>query len=130
MTNDDERGDQGPGVKNAENFMTSYVNKYPLFTMRAWPVARSIFDAPSLCERSERADNKLDKPLILTVFFLLECVRIGYHLSDIVRPSFARRSAKQIAIDLKSREGARGVRGITADRDLYVEWKMAVHLTR
>ena len=27
------------------------------FTMRAWPVARSIFDA----ERSERADNKLDK---------------------------------------------------------------------
>ena len=32
-------------------------------TMRAWPVARSIFDAPlvsSLCERSERADNKLD----------------------------------------------------------------------
>ena len=30
-------------------------------TMRAWPVARSIFDAPSLCERSERADNKLDK---------------------------------------------------------------------
>ena len=29
--------------------------------MRAWPVARSIFDAP-LCERSERADNKLDKP--------------------------------------------------------------------
>ena len=33
------------------------------FTMRAWPVARSIFDAPlraSLCERSERADNKLD----------------------------------------------------------------------
>ena len=28
--------------------------------MRAWPVARSIFDAP-LCERSERADNKLDK---------------------------------------------------------------------
>ena len=26
-------------------------------TMRAWPVARSI----SLCERSERADNKLDK---------------------------------------------------------------------
>ena len=29
-------------------------------TMRAWPVARSIFDAP-LCERSERADNKLDK---------------------------------------------------------------------
>ena len=30
-------------------------------TMRAWPVARS-FDAPSmLCERSERADNKLDK---------------------------------------------------------------------
>ena len=29
------------------------------FTMRAWPVARSIFDAP--LERSERADNKLDK---------------------------------------------------------------------
>ena len=29
------------------------------FTMRAWPVARSIFDAP-LCEGSERADNKLD----------------------------------------------------------------------
>ena len=29
-------------------------------TMLAWPVARSIFDAP-LCERSERADNKLDK---------------------------------------------------------------------
>ena len=28
-------------------------------TMRAWPVARSIFDAP-LCERSERGDNKLD----------------------------------------------------------------------
>ena len=28
-------------------------------TMRAWPVARSIFDAP-LGERSERADNKLD----------------------------------------------------------------------
>ena len=28
--------------------------------MRAWPVARSIFDAP-LCERSERGDNKLDK---------------------------------------------------------------------
>ena len=28
--------------------------------MRAWPVARSIFDAP-LCERSERADNRLDK---------------------------------------------------------------------
>ena len=27
--------------------------------MRAWPVARSIFDAP-LGERSERADNKLD----------------------------------------------------------------------
>ena len=31
-------------------------------TMRAWPVARSIFDAPlGACERSERADNKLDK---------------------------------------------------------------------
>ena len=39
------------------------------FTMRAWPVARSIFDAPlcslmlpyaPLCERSERGDNKLD----------------------------------------------------------------------
>ena len=30
------------------------------FTMRTWPVARSIFDAP-LGERSERADNKLDK---------------------------------------------------------------------
>ena len=29
--------------------------------MRAWPVARSIFDALLLCERSERADNKLDK---------------------------------------------------------------------
>ena len=31
-------------------------------TMRAWPVARSIFDAPlaPLCERSERADNRLD----------------------------------------------------------------------
>ena len=31
--------------------------------MRSWPVARSIFDAPlggRLCERSERADNKLD----------------------------------------------------------------------
>ena len=28
-------------------------------TMRAWPVARSIFDAP-LGERSERADNRLD----------------------------------------------------------------------
>ena len=28
--------------------------------MHAWPVARSIFDAP-LGERSERADNKLDK---------------------------------------------------------------------
>ena len=35
-------------------------NSYVFFTMRAWPVARSIFDAPSLCERSERADNKLD----------------------------------------------------------------------
>ena len=36
-----------------------------IYTMRAWPVARSIFlsfifDAP-LGERSERADNKLDK---------------------------------------------------------------------
>ena len=34
-------------------------------TMRAWPVARSIFDAllpsPLGCERSERADNRLDK---------------------------------------------------------------------
>ena len=30
--------------------------------MRAWPVARSIFDAPlGVCERSERADNRLDK---------------------------------------------------------------------
>ena len=32
--------------------------------MRAWPVTRSIFDAmlPSmLCERSERADSRLDK---------------------------------------------------------------------
>ena len=34
-------------------------NKAPV-TMRAWPVARSIFDAP-LEERSERGDNKLDK---------------------------------------------------------------------
>ena len=34
---------------------------YLRITMRAWPVARSIFDAPlELCERSERADNKLD----------------------------------------------------------------------
>ena len=34
---------------------------YSIFgiTMRAWPVARSIFDAP-LGERSERADDKLD----------------------------------------------------------------------
>ena len=29
-------------------------------TMRAWPVARSIFDAPFICERSKRADTKLD----------------------------------------------------------------------
>ena len=35
-----------------------------------WPVARSIFDASlgsflsSLCERSERADNKLDKSVV------------------------------------------------------------------
>ena len=29
--------------------------------MRAWLVARSIFDIAPLCERSERADNKLDK---------------------------------------------------------------------
>ena len=41
----------------------------PLVTMRAWPVARSIFDAPlgaceRACERSERADNKLDNPLV------------------------------------------------------------------
>ena len=28
--------------------------------MRAWPVARSIFDAP--CGRSERAENRLDSP--------------------------------------------------------------------
>ena len=35
-----------------------------VLTMRAWPVARSIFDAPCfmlICEGSERADNKLDK---------------------------------------------------------------------
>ena len=31
-------------------------------TMRAWSVARSIFNAPLEGERSERADNKLDKP--------------------------------------------------------------------
>ena len=31
------------------------------FTMRAWPVARSIASLMlRLCERSERADNKLD----------------------------------------------------------------------
>ena len=50
----------------------------PKFTMRAWPVARSIFDAPlereamrercSLCERSERADNKLDKTKIYFIY--------------------------------------------------------------
>ena len=31
--------------------------------MRAWPVARSIFDAP-LCEGSERAGNRLDKAVV------------------------------------------------------------------
>ena len=34
------------------------------FTMRAWPVARSIFDAPLGCERSERADNRLDNTVL------------------------------------------------------------------
>ena len=40
-----------------ENNCDSY---NPDITMRAWPVARSIFDAP--LERSERADNRLDNP--------------------------------------------------------------------
>ena len=45
----------------SENFMTLKAST-ALVTMRAWPVARSIFDAP-LCERSEQADNKLDNCL-------------------------------------------------------------------
>ena len=43
--------------KEAEKFHKRLASL--LFTMRAWPVARSIFD-----ERSERADNKLDNTLI------------------------------------------------------------------
>ena len=46
------------GVIGEKLFFRGHV----IITMRAWPVARSIFDAP-LCERSERGDNKLDNSL-------------------------------------------------------------------
>ena len=92
-------------------------------TMRAWPVARSIFDAPLGCEGSERADNRLDNMSLMlppgsyysnqspsraatkgalqprappkVLYSRARSVR----LSDVARPS---------AFDLKSWEGARG----------------------
>ena len=50
--------------------------------MRAWPVARSIFDAP-LGEKSERADSKLDKRCLKSSLFSCfaaaraACIRLG-----------------------------------------------------
>ena len=45
-----------------------------IVTMRAWPVARSIFDAPLLCERSERADDKLDNAIDIILQFAIVLV--------------------------------------------------------
>ena len=51
-----------PGAKN-EKWLSElrFKRAGQLVTMRAWPVARAAYSM--LCERSERAGNKLDKPV-------------------------------------------------------------------
>ena len=59
--------------------------------MRAWPVARSIFDAP-LCERSERADNRLDN------------IFVAERLPDAVWPTAAKRQPRARSARLENFE--------------------------
>ena len=77
-----------------------------IFTMRTWPVARSIFDAPYVREANERATSWITQISTTrsqeregTVFSLL----IGHNLrplipkntlSDVVRPSIRRESLR------------------------------------
>ena len=84
--------------------------------MRAWPVARSIFDAP-LCERSERADNKLDK---MKACFDVETplLKNYYYLSS-DKPA---RLARLCLALCRARSARRGREAAAPQISMIIEW--------
>ena len=78
-----ESASRGQKFSKSKKFFNFFQN---MFTMRAWPVARSIFDAPlgasPLCERSERGDNKLDKKHVCSTFQNSGIILSGKNVSD------------------------------------------------